>query len=140
MNLSRLFSTKERIAILKEILIFNELKPSVIARKLKISKALVSKYFKILHEEKALENESLRDFLAKIELKKFDFGKYHVKAAGIHGKKLWVKTEYDENLPELVQDLMKSFPAYELIFLSKEKLAKLKEKEPSLYYAMGEKC
>ena len=56
MNLSILFSTKERTDIIKNIIYEKDfLSVSEVARKLKLSKAFVSKYFDILCKEQIIK-------------------------------------------------------------------------------------
>ena len=56
-EISKLASTEERIKILEEILYLSEVKVSETARKLNLSKGLVSKYFDILVNEKMLKKK-----------------------------------------------------------------------------------
>ena len=59
MNMEKLFSTKERVAVLQDV-IFSEKEIGVneVARRLGLSKGLVSKYLEILEHERILERRN----------------------------------------------------------------------------------
>src|SRR3989338_1677950 len=163
MNLSLLFSTSERIEILRAVVFLEkEFRVSETAKKLKVSKGLVSKYFGILMKEKLLSRKGGNKLIVEnnvsvksiklvlnllavnmVSFKKFGF----VKAAGLYGScaqgantessdlDLWVLTgkAQDMQLAGFSAEVKKKLPKARLFFLTKEKLEALK-KSDSLFY------
>jgi predicted nucleotidyltransferase len=165
MNREKLFSTKERVKILKNIL-YLEYKFGVneIARKLKLSKGLVSKYFEILSKEKILkkrdnkfqvaDNYLVRALKIMFNLEKFDlrlFKKYKfVKAVGLYGScakgtnsqssdvDLWIKVNNlnEKRIIELASELREKIENAKILFLDDKKIKVLKNKDPLFYYSL----
>jgi len=164
-NIYRLFSTKERIDILKYI-IYLEREFGVIetAKKLKISKGLVSKYFRILIDEKIIKRKGTKFLVTNHSLVKgirimFNlqniepklFKKYNfVKAAGLYGScskgsntvnsdvDLWIMIDKasDEELSHFTSDLRKQNENLKILLLNKEKIDHMKKKDPLFYYSL----
>ncbi|MEA1963541.1 MAG: hypothetical protein U9O41_00170 [Candidatus Aerophobetes bacterium] len=101
MSIEKLFSTKERVKVIKEV-IYSESEFGVneIARKLKLSKGLISKYFEILTKEDALKRrrnkffvlntskvKAIKIMLNTLKINSRIFKKYKfVRAAGLYGR------------------------------------------------------
>ena len=165
MELSRIFSSRERIKILKNI-IFREGEFGVneIAKEVKLSKGLVSKYFDILVKEKILGKKKRKYYvksnvlvkslkillnLTKIDLKIFKKYKF-VKAAGIYGScvkgtnsessdvDLWIKVSNlnQKSIPKLTSELKKKVENIKILVLDDEKLERLKKEDPLFYYSL----
>src|SRR3989338_7767375 len=157
-----IFSTKERIKILKAVIFSNQsISVNLIAVKLKISKGLVSKYLDVLLKEgitkkshgKYLIVDSPITKAAKILLnitgidvgifKKFDF----VEAIGIYGScakgentdgsdvDLWIKVKdvSDEKVASLTAAMNKRIKNVKPLFLTAKKIEKIK-KDDELFY------
>ena len=165
MELSRIFSSRERIKILKNI-IFRESEFGVneIAKEVKLSKGLVSKYFDILVKEKILgkkkrkyyvkSNVPVKSLKILLNLTKIDpkiFKKYKfVKAAGIYGScvkgtnsessdvDLWIKVSNlnQKSIPKLTSELKKRVENIKILVLDDEKLERLKKEDPLFYYSL----
>jgi len=165
MELSRIFSSRERIKILKNI-IFREGEFGVneIAKEVKLSKGLVSKYFDILVKEKILgkkkrkyyvkSNVPVKSLKILLNLTKIDpkiFKKYKfVKAAGIYGScvkgtnsessdvDLWIKVSNlnQKSIPKLTSELRKKVENIKILVLDDEKLERLKKEDPLFYYSL----
>jgi len=165
MEFSRIFSSRERIKILKNI-IFREDEFGVneIAKEVKLSKGLVSKYFDILVKEKILGKKKRKYYvksnvlvkslkillnLTKIDLKIFKKYKF-VKAAGIYGScvkgtntensdvDLWIKVSNlnQKSIPKLTSELRKKVENIKILVLDDEKLERLKKEDPLFYYSL----
>lgn len=165
MNINRLFSTKERVNILKQI-IYLEKEFGVIetAKKLNLSKGLVSKYFEILIHENVLRKKGIKFIIANHNLvkgirimlniqnikpslfKKYEF----VRAVGLYGSctkgtntinsdvDLWIKVEKasDEDKARLTAEVRKKIDNVKIVLLTKEKIQLLKEKDPLFYHSL----
>lgn len=163
MNFNLLFSTIERIEILQSVIFLEKaFGVSEIAKRLKLSKGLVSKYFGILLKEKILARKGANKLIVEsnssvksirillnfqainmVLFKKFKF----VKAAGLYGScakgtntessdiDLWVLTEKakEQQLAEFSAELKRKLPNAKPFFLNTEKLEALK-KNDSLFY------
>lgn len=159
------FSTKERIKIL-ESMIFKENSLSVndVAKQLKISKGLVSKYFDILAREGILKKTNGKSFVTDSSFVKgirilFNiknvnpkiFKKYpFVKSAGIYGScakgeniedsdvDLWIRVkDTDENrLASLTSELNKKIKNVKVLFLTNGKIEKLSKEDPLFYHSL----
>lgn len=157
-----IFSTKERVKILESI-IFKEEDLSVndVARKLKLSKALISKYFDILvkkgvlkrkNEKFYVDNSSLvKGIKILLNIKNINvkiFKKYpFIISVGLYGSHargentedsdvdLWIriKEEKEEKLASLTSELNKKIKNIKPLFLTDKKINELKEKD-SLFY------
>ena len=161
-----IFSTKERIKILKAIIFSEEpISVNVIATKLKISKGLVSKYLDILAKEgitrrfngKYLIANSAATKAVKILLnitgidvkifKKFDF----VEAAGLYGSytkgentdesdvDLWIKIKEvsDEKVASLTAQMNKKIRNVKPLFLTTKKIEKMKKDDELFYHSLS---
>jgi len=165
MELHKIFSSRERIKILKNI-IFREGEFGVneIAKEVKLSKGLVSKYFDILVKEKILgkkkrkyyvkSNVPVKSLKILLNLTKIDpkiFKKYKfVKAAGIYGScvkgtntessdvDLWIKVNNinQKSIPKLTSELRKKVENIKILVLDDEKLERLKKEDPLFYYSL----
>ncbi len=160
--MEKILSSKERINILEEIIYYeNSFKVSEIAKKLKLSKGLISKYFNILKKEKVLsrkkneffvvDNKNSKSLKIMLNLNKFEdisFNKYNfVKAVGLYGSTtkgtntessdidLWIKTinSNDEDLMNFLSEIRKKIKGIKILILNNKKVIKLK-KEDSLFY------
>lgn len=157
MNLSKLFSSEEREAVLAEILLKKDkISVAETARNLGISKGFVSRYLAILKKEKILKKANgdyfvdanldvrlLRIILSLKHFAQFDFRKYpFVTGVGIYGScvkgensedsdiDLWIKISKRNEfaLAELSTALKKKFKNVSPLYLTDEKL-KILEKE-----------
>ena len=165
MNLNHIFSTKERIRILNNIIYLQEpISPIGVAKELKLSKGLISKFFDILTKErvltksknKVLTQNNVYTKAIKIMLTLNDFNpnlfkKYRfIKGVGIYGScakgtkimnsdtDLWIKIEKtkEAELAKLTNELKRMYGEIKPIFLTKEKINILKEKDPVFYYSL----
>ncbi len=165
MNVSELLSTKERIKILEFVLYKRgQITVSGVARGLKVSKGLVSKFFHILKKEKMLKKVKNRFLVTDhvntktmkilLNLNRFDstiFRKYtFVRAAGLYGSfvtgenteesdiDVWVFIEdtSDEALAKLTNELRRKNGDVTPLYLTKEKLQILKKEDVTFYYAL----
>lgn len=160
-----IFSTKERIKILKAV-IFNEqtLSVNVIATKLKISKGLVSKYFDVLLKEGIVKKLSGKYLVVdsaitkgiKILLnivgidigifRKFDF----VEAVGLYGScskgentdgsdvDIWVKVRdvSEGEIASLTALMNKKIRNIKPLFLTTGKIKKMKKDDELFYHSL----
>ena len=157
-----IFSTDERIRILKAIIFSNKpIGVSTIASKLKVSKGLVSKYLDVLSKESiarkskgkymiidSVVTRGIRILinLVNIDIKifrKFDF----VEAAGLYGScskgentedsdvDIWIKTKEisDEKAASLTAEINRKIRNVRPLFLTTKKIEKMK-KEDKLFY------
>jgi len=165
MNIEKLFSTKERVNILNEIIYLEkEFGVNEIARKVRLSKGLISKYFNILLKENLIrkkknkfvvkinsEVKSIRIMLniQKIEIKIFKKYKF-IKSVGLYGScikgvntelsdiDLWIKIENtkEEELAELTSELRKKIRNIKIIVLDDKKIEKLKRQDILFYHSL----
>jgi predicted nucleotidyltransferase len=165
MNIEKLLSTKERIAILRNV-IYSERQFGVneIAAKLGLSKGLVSKYFEILEKENILERKKVKfgvrnnrevkslKILFNVQgiktgiLKRYEF----VKAAGLYGScskgtntessdvDLWVKIEHaeDKTIASLTSELRRLVKNARVLVLDDKKIRQLKKEDPIFYHSL----
>ncbi len=166
MNIHELFSTRERIKILKHILYLEkDFGVNEIAKKLKISKGLVSKYFEILFKKGILkksgkkfavrrDNLLVKGIKIMLNLEKIDakvFKKYKfVKAVGLYGScakgtntensdvDLWIKVENagEKSIVNLVSEIKKKLGNASVLVLDEKKIKLLKEKDSVFYYSL----
>ena len=163
--MEKIFSTKERIKILKAI-IFSEKPISVnaVAANLKLSKGLVSKYLDVLLKEsivkksngKYLIDDSSSTKGVKILLniqatdigtfKKYDF----VEAVGLYGScakgentegsdaDLWLKIKdvTDDKIAPLTAELNKKVKSVKPLFLTVKKIEKMKKDDELFYHSL----
>lgn len=161
-----IFSTKERIKILKYVIFSGQpISVNVVAARLKISKGLVSKYLDVLLMEgmvkkyngKYLIVSSPMTKAARILLnmtaidmgifKKFDF----VEAVGLYGScskgentdesdtDLWIKTDEvsDEKAASLTAAMSKKIKNVKPLFLTAKKIEKMKEDDSLFYHSLS---
>ncbi len=165
MNIHKLLSTKERVKTLKLILYKTDyIRVVDVAKELRLSKGLVSKFFDILVKENVLKKfetkcmaidnphtRAIKIFLNIVSfdaslLKKFKF----VKAAGLYGSlvkgtnteesdiDLWIiidKTN-EENLARLTNQLKKKYVSIKPLYLTKEKIETLKKEDAVFYHSL----
>lgn len=165
MNIEKLLSTRERVKIIKQI-IYSEKEFGVneIAKKLKLSKGLVSKYFEILAKEGVIKKrgnkfsnltnskvKAIRIMLNVLKINTKVFRKYKfVRSAGLYGScakgtntdtsdvDLWIKVDKakEEELAELASELRKGVENVKILILDDKKLEMLKKKDPVFYYSL----
>jgi len=158
MNLSELLSSEERTRILKDVICLDgPIIASPIARKLKISKSLLSVYLKILENNRIIvrkdgkvfidDNVYVRALKVLLVLNGFDtalFSKYKfIKGIGLYGScargentkdsdiDIWVRIE---KTPELkLAGFLKEMKAqnenFKILFLTDEKINALRESD-----------
>lgn len=165
MNISELFSTEERIRILKHILYrTGYLSVNKVANELGLSKGLVSKFFDMLVKERIAKKvdskfsvqDSLNVKAIKILLNLAGFDprllkKYRfVRSAGLYGSfvkgenteesdiDLWVLVEKarEEDLAKLTSELKRTYRNIKPLYLTREKLALLKREDAVFYYSV----
>lgn len=165
MNTEKLFSTKERIAILQDV-IFSEKEIGVneVAKRLGLTKGMISKYLDILVTENLLERKHTK-FIIKntIETKILKiifnlqgintgiFRRYKfVEAAGLYGScakgtntsssdtDVWIKIHKTDNekLAKLTSELRKNIKNVKILILDDKKLETLKKDDPLFYYSL----
>lgn len=161
-----IFSTKERIKILKAVIFSDKpISVNVIAARLKISKGLVSKYLDVLLR-KGIAKKSNGKYLivdspitkaTKILLnitgidagifKKFDF----VEAVGLYGScakgdntdesdvDLWIKIKdvSNEKAASLTAQMNKKIGNVKLLFLTTKKIEKMKKDDELFYHSLS---
>jgi predicted nucleotidyltransferase len=165
MNIKILLSTVERIKILSQIIYKTEhLSVNKVAKNLKLSKGLISKYFDFLVKEGILKR-SAGKFLVQnnvqtkaikilLNLNIFDtdfFKKYKfVKSAGVYGSfvkgtntedsdiDLWllIDSVNEENLAKLTNGLKKMFGNVKPLYLTEEKIQLLKKNDTTFYHSL----
>ena len=165
MNIPTLFSTDERIKLLRCIVYkTGYLNVNKVANELKLSKGLASKFFEILVKEKILkragnnflvqENINTAAIRLLLNLNEFDakiFNKYaFVKSAGLYGSfakgknteesdiDLWIIVEEagEEKLAKLTNELKRRYKTIKPLYLTKEKLEILKKEDSVFYYSL----
>lgn len=165
MNIPKIFSTKERLEIIKFIIYKTKsLNVNKVANELKLSKGLVSKFFDILVKESILkrignkfltqDNNNTKAIKIMLNLENFNtkiFKKYDfIKSAGLYGSfvkgknieesdiDLWILIEKtkEENLAKLTNDLNKKYNNIKPLYLTKEKLKTLKKEDIVFYYSL----
>ncbi len=165
MNLSELFSTNERVKILKGVLYLHRpFGVNETAKQLSLSKGLVSKILLLLIKRRIIKrknrkfivNDRLPTKAVKILLnlepfettmfKKFPF----VKSAGIYGSCakgkntdesdidlwIWVENSKAEELAKLTKELKAKHPQANPVYLTKEKWEKIKKEDTPFYYSL----
>lgn len=165
MNTPQIFSTKERILILQKALFSSKpLSVNSVAKELRLSKGLISKYFDILAKEKilkkiknkffVLDNLFVRSIKIFFNINNFDpriFKKFKfVKSVGLYGScakgvndensdiDIWIKTERseDKELARLNNELNKKFGNIKVLFLNEGKLSDIKKTDPLFYHSL----
>lgn len=164
--MEKIFSTKERIKILKAV-IFSEqpISVNVIAVRLKISKGLVSKYLDVLLKEGIAKKSNGKYLIVDstitkgvkillniadidvVVFKKFDF----VEAVGLYGScakgenvdgsdvDLWIKVKEvsDEKLASLTAEMKKKIRNVKPLFLTTKKIEKMKKEDELFYHSLS---
>ena len=165
MRLHKIFSTKERLKILTNILYKkDEINMTEVAKETGVSKGLVSKFIRMLIKEKILSrrkkkfrvNDNIKVKALKIFLnlyridenlfKKFEF----VRGAGLYGSfvkgenseesdiDMWILVDKtsEENLAKLSKELKKKHGNVKPLYLTDEKMKALKEKDKVFYHSL----
>ena len=165
MNIETVFSTKERIKILNDI-IYNTKYISVnkAAKNVKLSKGFVSKYFDSLVKEGILKRskgkflvqnnimtKSIRIFLNLNMFDKEFFKKYKfIRSAGVYGSftkgtntedsdiDLWILIEKttEDKLAKLTNNLKKVFGNVKPLYLTEDKIKLLKNGDTTFYHSL----
>ena len=165
MNISALFSTDQRVRILRETVYKTEpLNVSKTAKKLGLSKGLVSKYLKILLEEGVLQQKNgdytvddsvtTKAIRILLNLSAFHNGFFsdrpYIKGAGLYGSTtkgtniegsdvdLWILTEEvsQDTLAKLTSDMRRAFGDIRPLYLTVEKLEQLRRTEATFYHSL----
>ena len=164
--MEKIFSTKERIKILKAVIFSDQpISVNIIAARLKISKGLVSKYLDVLLKEGITKKSNGKYLIVnspitkgtKILLnitsidagifKKFDF----IEAAGLYGScakgentddsdvDLWIKIKEasDEKVAPLTALLNKKVKNIKPLFLTTAKIEKMKKDDELFYHSLS---
>ena len=111
------------------------------ARKLNLSKGLVSKYFDILVNEKMLKVLSIPQIFFKYKFVKA-VGLYGSSAKGTNTKEsdidLWIKIEKtkDEEIAKLNSELSNKIESVALLVLTDEKINELKKSDLTFYHSL----
>lgn len=165
MNIPALLSTDERVKILRGV-IYREEKLNVnqMAKALRLSKGMISKYFNYLCREGVMKRAG-KDFRVQdnvrtkalrilLNLDMFDtalFKKYRfVKSAGLYGSMargtntersdvdLWIYMEKtkEEDMARLTGDLQKKLGNVRPLYLTDERIAHLKNEDVVFYHAL----
>jgi predicted nucleotidyltransferase len=165
MNIDIMLSTKERIKVLSHIIYKSDcISVNRVAKDVKLSKGLVSKYLDSLTKEGILKRAGTK-FLVKdniqtkaikilLSLNKIDshiFKKYRfVKSAGLYGSltkgintessdtDLWlfIENTKEYNLARLTAELKKHFGNVRPLYLTKEKIKILKKEDTTFYHSL----
>jgi len=165
MNINSLFSTEERIKIIENIIFTdNQISVNKTASELKLSKGLISKYFNLLVSKKILQKRKNKFFVldnAKVksikilfninQFKPSFFKKYpFIEGVGLYGScvkgtnneesdiDLWIKVKkIDElRLAQLTNALKRKNNKIKPLFLTDEKIKKLKEDDTIFYFSL----
>lgn len=165
MNLKTCFSTSKRESILADILFKeNEITVADVARRLKMSKGFVSRFFALLAKENILKKKSGKYFVSEnlnvklmrivLSLKRFyyfDFKKYpFVSGAGLYGSSVkgenhedsdfdtWIiiSKRDEEKLARLTAELKNKFGRINPLYLTREKLKALKKEDLPFYHSL----
>ena len=165
-NMKNIFSTNERIRILKDIIFSNKpIGVNTVASKLKVSKGLVSKYLDVLSKggitrrskgKYIIVNSAITKGirilinLADIDIKifkKFDF----VEAAGLYGSctkgentedsdmDIWIKTKEisDDKVAPLTAEMHRKIRNIKPLFLTSKKIEKMKKADKLFYHSLS---
>ncbi len=159
-----IFSTKQRMKILKHIIFRNDvIGVNNTAAELKLSKGLVSKYFELLAKKGILKKRNNKYVINNssftkgtkillnvnsIDLRPFkmDF----VKSVGLYGScakgdndvdsdiDIWVRIddEDQEKIAEFTSDILKKNNNCRLLLLTKDKIMKLRDDEVMFYHSL----
>lgn len=165
MNIECLFSTPKRISILRDIVYRSgSVSVSETARSTKLSKGLVSKFLESLEEQRVLERSgmkyavrssaetrAIRIFLNLELIAGFPYESYpFIEGVGLFGScakgenlersdiDLWILIPQanSEAQAELTGDLRRSLGDVRPLYLTREKLNLMKEREPAFYCSL----
>ena len=165
MNIRALFSTDQRTRILRDVAYQTQtINVTKTARRLGLSKGLVSKYLKILQEEEVLQQRdgdyTVADTTATkavrilLNLSALSDGFFRdrplIRAAGLYGSAakgtntegsdtdLWILTEEasQDTLAKLTSDLRKTLGDVTPLYLTPEKLDQLRNNETTFYHSL----
>jgi len=164
--LDKIFSTKERIKILREIIFkTGRLSASGVVKKLRVSKAFVSKYFHILIKSKIIkktgknlyintadpQTKSIKIMFNVKEVNINSFAKYNfVKAAGLYGScvkgtnteesdiDLWVYTKEtgESRNAALVKELKNRISRVKVLILTDKNIQELIKTNKAFYHSL----
>ena len=163
--MENIFSTKQRLKILQDIIFkSNTISVNIIAKQLRLSKGIISKYFDILANEKVLkrtggkflvsDDSLVRGIRVLLNVKNINaniFKKYpFVKVVGLYGScakgenledsdvDLWIKISdvSDTKLATLTSELNKKINRAKIIFLTDKKIEKLKKEDELFYHSL----
>lgn len=166
MNMNEIFSTRERVYILENIIYSTkEASVNTLARRLNLSKGLISKYFEILIKEDILEKFNskfrvkdsaiVKGIKIMLNIKKIDnrlLRKYKfIEAAGLYGScakgenfedsdvDLWIKIKnaMEQEIVHLSSVIHKKIKNSKVLYLTDEKLTQLKKENPAFYYSLN---
>lgn len=165
MNINKVFSTSERIKIIKCIIYkTNSFSVNNTAKELNLSKGLISKYFNILLKERIVKKEKgkivvdnnikVKSIKILLNLEQFNislFRKYKfVQGVGLYGSltkganneesdiDLWIKIKDTKQieLAKLSNELNRYYKNIKPLFLTKEKIEMLKKEDSLFYYSL----
>ena len=165
MNIYNVFSTAQRIKILEKISYSdNPISVNITAKELKLTKGLISKYFKLLVYQKILKKHNnkflvLNNLFVKsikilLNINIFNmslFKKYpFVEGVGLYGSctngtnkedsdiDLWIKIKKIEEvkLSKLTNELKRKNEKIKILFLTQEKIKKLKKEDTLFYHSL----
>lgn len=165
MNVSKLLSTKERELILNDVILTeDEIGVVDVARRLKLSKGFVSKFFSFLSKERVLKKSKNKYVvLSNIKVKllrilfnlqlfaDFNFEKYPViRGVGVYGScakgentedsdiDIWIKIDKtdERELAKVTGSLKKISGRISPLYLSDEKIEVLKKEDLPFYDSM----
>ncbi len=165
MNIETLLSTKERVKILKSVIYrIESLSVNEVASETKLSKGLVSKYFRLLTENGVLKRlngkfgvldnifvKSLKILLnlGSIDHRMFRKHKF-VKGAGLYGSfargtnteesdmDLWILAEKtdEKNLAKLTNELKRKYENVRPLYLTEGKIKAVKKDDTVFYHSL----
>jgi len=162
----RIFSTDERIKILKTVIFSKQpIRVNIIASKLKVSKGLVSKYLDVLLKEGIAERSNgkyvivdsaiakgIRILLNIADIDIRIFNKFNfVEAAGLYGScakgentedsdvDIWIKIKEvgDEKTASLTAEMNKKISNVKPLFLTTKKIEKMKKEDELFYHSLS---
>lgn len=165
MNIYNLFSTAQRIKILERIIYSNNsITVNRTAKELRLSKGLVSKFFNLLVSEKILKRQRTKFivldnlFVKSIKIllnvnifNPYIFKKYpFIEGVGLYGScakgtnkedsdiDLWIKVKKinEVELSKLTNELKRKNEKIKPLFLTKEKIEKLKKEDNVFYHSL----
>ncbi len=165
MNIDKIFSTRERLKILTAVIYSEgEFGVNETAKRLKLSKGLVSKYFGILEKEGIIGRKrnkfsvmdsgvvkGIKTMLNTLRIDPDIFRRYRfVRSAGLYGScakgtntvksdvDLWVKIDKadDEELAGMTSELRREIENVKILILDDRKIKMLQSEDPVFYYSL----